>query len=108
MRGVQKGPKGIVHLEEMSLPGPRPLNSRTKKHSPLPWRSLPSRVGVGGRGREDGAARTGAGAGSQWREHPLRALPQAQLQGAAGLHPRRGGPGGKGERGPGVEGWNWH
>ena len=24
-RGVQKGPKGIVNLEEMSVPGPRPL-----------------------------------------------------------------------------------
>lgn len=83
MRGVRKGPKGIVNLEETSLPGPRPLECPHGETLAPARRSLPSRVGVGGRGREDGAARTGAGAGSQWREHPLRALPHSPTPGGS-------------------------
>lgn len=96
VRGVQRGPPGMVNLQEMG-PLRRGLwNSRTETHSPCPARTAIAGgsgwEGQGGRSRRDRRRRR-----APWREHPPRTLPTAQLQGVA-VCPREG-RGDSGERG---------
>lgn len=71
--GVQKGPKGIVNLEEMSVPGPRPLEfPHGETLAPCPGAHF--HLGWEWVGGAKSTQRPRPGADRQWLEHPLRAL----------------------------------